>query len=261
MNLNFCRQTSALLALAIIMTFSPLAAGIKTHLNENNDHGLWLEQNFLKKLPCNWSLNIHTEERWGADDRKFYYAAAQAILLYELTPLLCLEKGGLVDSLSIGPGYNNTDFYSKNLSGNYHWTNVYKTLLEGNWGAILWKWKIAQRLRGEYHQHHRKNYKNFPMGRYRVVVTGPWKFTPWQFTPYISNEILFRQSSYNKTTNRGLVGGIWQNRFRLGLDFQPWSEMQSASFYWQWLARKQKPGSAMSWHNNYIIGFVVNFEL
>lgn len=234
-----------------------IAASLETleSINSNNDHGLWLEQNIRKKLGSDWILRIHAEERWGADYRQIHFQEYEGFIFYDITKFLSKSWRSIFETIVIGPAYNMSRTLQKNTKDEFHWVWFRKPMLEMQLISTLCKWKIRQRLRGEYIDYTRKHYKNFGAGRYRLEIYTPWKFTRWKINPYVWNEWFFRRDSYSKNHPTGLVGGWHENRFRVGF-LTEFTENLFTALYWQWLTRKQKPGTRPRWFNNYHIGFM-----
>lgn len=228
-------------------------------LNTNNDHGLWLEQNIDFKLGLGWSLELKTEQRFGADYRKFWYQEYSFIFSYQLIDKLHLPSHSFLKSFTVCPGYIRVRQLKKDTLGVYHWISVNRPLIESNVRCEIDKWTINQRLRGEYYEHLRRHYKNYGLCRYRLAVYTPWKWTRWNFNPYVSNEWFFRDNTYSKNHPNGLVGIWYENRFRAGIEFQLLGQLASA-VYWQWKRDKQKPETRPEWFNTYQWGLALGLN-
>lgn len=230
-------------------------------LNANNDHGFWCEQNITGGLSKNWSFILHTEQHWGADYSKFYNQIYDLVLLNDIARLLGISADSIVKSFQVGGGYDLTDRIQKNTKGNFYWVLVRRSILEAD-ALLIWrKWQVKQRLRGEYEDFVRKHYINYSILRYRLIVNSPWKFTPWNINPYFSNEFFIRKNTFNKSTQKGIVGGLYSNRFRIGLNVDLIVDKLFAALYWQWRLTKHKPGTHPRWFKTYQIGLAFNFSL
>lgn len=249
MNLRFL-----FLLLAIFSSHLLVATNsVLEQLDANNDHGFWLENNFDTKLASDWDFRFHTEFRWGSDYRKFYYQEYTLIFQNDLRRVLCIPKESALKKISIGPGLNTSYQLQKNTLGHFRWVYVVKPNIEANLDFEMNKWQIKQRMRGEFHFYCRSHYENYNLYRHRLTIYVPYKFTSWKVNPYLSNEWFFRKNTLHGSS--GIVGGYYQNRFRVGADMQPFSEKVTHSLYWQWRLSKHRPGTHPRWFNNYMIGF------
>lgn len=229
-------------------------------LNSNNDHGYWLEENIDKKFNKEWVGKFHTEHRWGSNYSQLYHQEYELNFQYNLKEIFrCLPRN-LIESFTIGPAYNLTRALQKNTEEIYHWVWIKRSVAEMRLSSSIWGWSIKQRIRGEYYDYTKKHYEDHGLLRYRLEFYTPWKFGSYKINPYLSNEWFFRRNSYHSTTNpNGLVGGWYENRFRIGLALDLFKHL-SNSIYWQWLIRKQKPGTNPRWFNNYQFGLVTNLS-
>lgn len=228
-------------------------------INANNDHGLWVEQNIRKNFKSNWTLKLRFEQGWASDYRQIYYQEYEAYLQYDVTKFLSKKLRSIFTSVIIGPADNFTRALQKNTKEEFHWVWFQKPMLEIHLVSSLYKWTFKQRLRGEYIAYTSKHYKNHGVGRYRLEIDSPWKWTRWKINPYLSNEWFYRQDTYSQDHPTGLVGGWYENRFRVGMMFDLFKHLSSV-LYWQWMARKQKPDTHPRWFNTYQIGFVLDLS-
>ncbi|MBA3723114.1 MAG: DUF2490 domain-containing protein [Parachlamydiaceae bacterium] len=247
------------LCFAILMNaLSLFADDVLTKLNSNNDHGFWFEQNADLKLPSDFSLRLHGEQRWGSDYRKLWYQEYEFVLTYDVTKYFPKCPKGLFSLVKLGPGFNETYVLSKNTRGIYHHVWINKPLIEAHWNSEWKEWKIKQRFRGEYHQYRKEHYHNHGIYRQRLAIYTPWKFTCWKINPYIQDEIFLRANTYSKNHHpTGLVGVLYENRFRVGLSIDPWEHFNTTIF-WQLRTTKQKPDVHPHWFKIYEIGLLLN---
>jgi hypothetical protein len=248
-----CLLTGALLSSG----FALLEAAAMTSLNANNDHQFWFEQNLAKELPCDWLMTLTTKQRWGADYRIFFYQEYECVLQRDITRLFCLRPNSVFEGFTLGPGIHFDQIFRRNTLGKFQHVWVYRTILEANVVMQVDKSLIRQRLRGEYLYHLKSHFKNFGRFRYRVRIDSPWIWTRYNINPYIFNEWFFRNNTYRSCNPTGLVGGYYENRFRVGVSTEI-IKSTSTEFFWQWRRNKQSPGSSPRWDNIYIIGIVLN---
>lgn len=246
---------------AVILAAS-LAAEDDSSLNKknaNNDHGFWLEQNMTKEFRSNWMITLRSGQRWEDDYRKFYYQEYEVDVEYDVTKFFCQCSSKFFKKLTMGPGYNATRQIQKNTEDEFHWVWINRSLLQANLTLSVYDWQIEQRLRGEYRQYTKSHYKDFGLCRYRLVARTPWKWTCLNIRPYLSNEWFFRENTYQEEDNPdGLVGGWYENRFRVGTTFDVYQDWVSTALYWQWRTIKQKPDVHPRWFNSYQIGLAIN---
>jgi hypothetical protein len=238
----------------------PLEGNSLEKLNANNDHGFWFEQNLSGKLSHHWSFLLHTEQHWGVNYTRFYNQINDLVLLQDATRFLNLCSDSIVKEFLIGGGYDLTDRIQKNTRGKFHWVLVRRSIVEAHLSLQLLGFTIKQRLRREYENFVRKHYINYSLVRYRVIINSPWKFTRWNINPYVMDEIFVRRDTFNKNAQKGLIGGLYNNRFRIGVNIDLTDKLSSA-IYWQWRIRKHKPGTHPRWFNIYDIGLVFNVAL
>lgn len=245
-----------LFVLIALSSFHHLAANdsILEKLNSNNDHGFWLENNFDTKLAPDWDFRFLNAFRWGSDYRKFYHQEYGFIFQNQLKKCLCIPEESAITKISIGPGFISAYQLQKNTLGHFRWVYVARPLIEANVDLKITKWQCKQRMRVEFHFYGRSHYENFNVYRHRLVVYTPWKFTSWNINPYLSNELFFRKNTVHGSS--GVVGGYYQNRFRIGIEMHPCSEKLSHALFWQWRLEKHRPGTHPRWFNNYMIGLV-----
>lgn len=228
-----------------------LQASWQEKLNQNNDHGLWLEQNINCSLPCQWSAHLHVEQRWGADYQKLWFYEYIVTALYHFEGL---EE--LFQDISCGPSYGIIDRLVKNQEEKYVWITIHQYLLDVNATYKYCGWVLQNRIRAAYNATSTKAYKDHGSLRYRMVLNAPWKWTCFEIGPYLSNEFFFRQNTYSRSDFGGHVGVYHENRFRLGLIGG--TEPLTTAVYWQWEAVKKNPGTHPRWFNLYQFGWVIN---
>lgn len=238
-----------------------LESNTSNKLNANNDHGFWFEQNITGSLSKNWSFILHTEQHWGADYRQFYNHIYDLVLLDDITKLLGIATDSMIKSFQVGGGYDLTDRIQKNTKGKFHWVLVRRSVIETHAMLLCRGWQVKQRLRGEYESFVRKHYINYALLRYRLIVNSPWKFTCWNVNPFFSNEFFIRKNTFNKNTQKGIVGGLYSNRFRIGINADIIANKFFTSLYWQWRLTKHRPGTHPRWFKTYQIGLVFNVSL
>lgn len=249
---------------AVALTTAPLylsawSSKSLNRINANNDHGFWLEQNIEGKLSTDWTLKFHAEQHWGSDYKIFFHHEYEVIFQYDLKRLFGLCENGPIKTFLFGPGYNELCVIQKNTYGNFHWVSVNRPMLQADFNIEVKEWKVNQRMRGEYFGYTRRYYKDHAIYRHRLVLHTPWKFTCLKINPYISNEWFLRCNSYHKTSPKGLVGGYYHNRFRVGCNSEFLDGSLVLTTYWQLLSFKQKPGTHPSWANSYQYGVVTSF--
>jgi hypothetical protein len=244
---------------------SPSGGNLVAKLNKKNDQGFWFEQVMNKKLPYGWSVETHTEQRWGAGYRLFWYHEYHLNFQYDfikqINKWFKLHPDNILKNISIGPAFTQYSQIQTNTRGKAKWVWVSRPILAG---FINFKWKgwvLTNRLRGEYQQYNSPHYKDYGNGRYRIVLFTPLKITRYQINPYISNEFFFRSNTYHKTHPKGLVGGLYENRFRLGLAIDLWKDVFTAQIFWQWRPLKQKPMvDQRRWVNTYQSGLLLSLS-
>lgn len=233
---------------------------ILEQINSNNDRGFWFEQNIKKNTSNDGFIRFRCEQRWASDYRQLYYQEYEIHLQYDIKKSLSKKIASLFMSTTMGPSYNVTRLIQRNTLGIFHWVWLQKPMLEINLGSSFLGWVINQRIRGEYIAFTKKHYKNHGVARYRLEFYSPWKWTSWKINPYLSNEWFFRENTYHSISNpHGLVGGWHENRFRAGINLTLFKQLSTA-IYWQWLIRKQKPGTYPKWFNNYMVSCAINFN-
>lgn len=232
--------------------FAALFPLIAEGLNQNNDHGLWLEQEVKKKLSDQWTFHFNTRQRWGSDYKLFWFHAYEPTVRYKL-------MSGHFD-VFISGGFREYSHIRKNTLGNTKWVWVFMPLLEMYVNLKYKDWKLRQRLRGEYHHYQSSHYKEYGDCRYRVELFSPWELSCLKFKPYISNEWFIRSNTYHKTHPNGLVGGVYEDRFRIGLASTLWKDTVTSAIFWQWRFLKQTPETHPRWYNTYQLGFALRFS-
>jgi hypothetical protein len=234
--------------------FSVSANEAPLRFNQNNDHGLWFEQNIFVELPSNFLFQWRSVQRFGGDYRVFWYHDYSAILTYKLSKLFA--PSDLFTNFLMGPGYNGTFRLQRDTRRRERWVYIHRPLLEVHL-FMSWKdWTLTQRLRSELHFFAQKihfRHHDHALIRYRVALNAPWKWTPIKIQPFVSNEFFFRDQ------NEALVGGYHQNRFRVGLDSQMIKEL-SLGVFWQWLSDKRQPEGRTKWIHQYHYGLVLTLS-
>lgn len=245
--------------------------GDNSKINSNNDHGIWLTEQVETDGPesslfKNWHFIYSFQQRWGADYKILYFYEYQFLAQYNLTSYLkewfniCPE--GFLRAFSLGAGYRAIHQLKKNTLGDFHWVWGSLPLVYANINFEVRGWKFNNRLMGQYIEYSKQHYKAHGTGRYRLWIYTPWKFTRFQINPWINNEWFFRNNTYHKTSPNGLVGGWYQNRFRVGLSavvFETCGTNATADLFWQYRTIKHKPGTHPRWFKNYDWG--ANFAL
>lgn len=246
-----------LCALVLVAIFLPsvVRGGHLNQLNTNHDHGLWLEQNVYVKLSPLWSLQVHTNQYWGADYQLLWNHRYQFTFQYDITRFFCLPA--FVQKITFGPGYATVEGLRRNTREIYHWVWRHIGILEANINLAFHQWRIQNRVRGDYVFYLRNHYIDHPLLRYRLTVYTPWKFTRWNINPYLSNEWFVRSNTFNKKHQTGQVGGWYLNHFRIGLAADLCTHLSTA-LYWQWRIVKHRPGIHPRWFNTYQIGVIFN---
>lgn len=236
-------------------------SSLDSKLNSNNDHGFWLNEEVSINLGSNWSAICNIEQRWGADYRLFWYQRYEAIFHYDLTQdmnyFLNLCPDSIFKRLSWGIGYAQLDRIQKNTRGIFHWVGISRPEIEVEIDLKWNGWSLKQRFRGEYRQYNASHYKSFGDFRWRLLLKLPWSFTCWKITPYINNEFFFRENTYSTAHPNGLVGGLYEDRFRIGLTANPIEGLMRTDVFWQWRPVKQTPGTHPRWFNGYHFGMNV----
>lgn len=226
-------------------------------INSNNDQGLWLDQSITAKLSSLGTVKFRCEQRWGANYHIFFYREYELNFQFKIKQFLEKKTFLIFENATIGPVYNMTRSLQKNTREIFEWVWIKRPMLETNFVFSLCRWLIKHRLRGEYIEHTKKFHKNYSVFRYRLEFYSPWKLTRWKLNPYLSNESFFRENTYSYTHQHGLVGGLFENRFRIGFILELFKQF-SAAIYWQWILRKKTPDIYPQFFNNYEIGFTTN---
>lgn len=264
MNISFhtlVLKSLALLFFVVSIVNLSAATSNDTALNANNDHGFWLQEEVSVNFGCNWSANFSTEQRWGSNYRLLWYQRYEAVLHYDLTKktkeVLNLCPEGILNAISLGIGYAHLNRIQKNTQNIFHWVGVSRPEIEARMDLKWNRWLLRQRFRVEYRQYHASHYKNFVDYRWRLMLDLPWSFTCWNLTPFVHNEFFIRENTYSKAHPNGLVGGFYENRFRIGLTAEPLEGQIRSEIYWQWRPLKQTPGTHPRWFNTYQFGMNV----
>lgn len=225
-------------------------------LNQNADHGAWVEENFNIALYKEWSLMFHFEERCGDDWRRFWYYEQWATLQYDFSKQikksLCLSEDSLFKSFTMGPGFAQAWSLQANTKGVVHWAQANRPDIQA-FLTLGWKgWTLRQRLILEYWGFTTKHYKSFGYCRYRNFLLSPWKFTCLKINPFLADEIFLRE------TTSWHSGVFYENRFRTGIVAELFREC-SALLWWQIRSVKQLSGHP-SWFNTYQFGLNFDFN-
>lgn len=249
--------------LPILLISAQLLATSSTvlDLNSNNDHGIWLDQLISKRLCKRWSVQLYTQQRWGSDYRLFWYQEYTFIAQYDLHPPNPEKDKHVLHDCSVGPGFSEYQLIKKNTLGVYKWVWVSRPLIDMNCTHVYKGWELDQRLRAEYRFHNSSHYINYGDVRYRLILTAPWEFTRLKISPFVFNEFFFRRNTYNKSNGAGLVGGLYQNRFRVGLSTDTLQDKYISSIWWQWRSSKRPPGSHPRYKSNYQYGLSFTLSL
>lgn len=225
-------------------------------LNENNDHGVWLEQNLNVQFNKDWLFYFHTEERWGDNYKRFWFFEHWSILQYDITKyiqrLFCLSPDSIFKSLSIGPGFAQSWELQKNTNNLYHWAMANRPEIV-SFLKMEWRdWSLTQRLVGEYKRYITKHYRSHALCRYRLWINSPWNFTSIKLNPFLANEFFFRKKKSNQSVF------FYENRMRVGFNTNLIRHM-TAIGWWQWRTIKQLPGNKPLWKFTYQLGLTVNW--
>lgn len=245
---------------SLVLWTLPLSANLNakaTHLNANNDHGFWLEENIIIKAAPDWTVKFHIEQRWGADYRLFWNQRTDFFLYHHCQRRLGLFPD-LVKEVGIALGYGREFIIKKNTRGIHHWIGINKAIALVNMSLECFKWRVGQCIRWDYLAHTRKHYIDHAVYRYCMAFYTPWKWTKLQINPYFSDELFFRKNTYRRKTQKGLVGGWHQNRLKIGIRANLYTDKLSTQIYWQWRTIKHAPGTHPRWFNTYQLGLAIN---
>lgn len=231
-------------------------------LNSNHDQGLWLTQEANLNFDNQWLASFNTEQRWGSDYRLLWYQRYEALLDYNLTEIvkerLNLEPESTLKLLTVGGGFAQIIVIQRNTLGEFHEIGLSRPEIDIKANLGFCEWILKQRFRIEYHHHNASHYKNSVIYRWRLSIDSPRSFTRWEITPYIQNEFFFRKQTYSKTHPDGLVGNLFQDRFRFGLKLVLVKNFLKSDLYWQWRPLKQTPTSHLRWFSTYQVGMSVH---
>ncbi|MBA3603825.1 MAG: DUF2490 domain-containing protein [Parachlamydiaceae bacterium] len=240
-------------------TDHPYAPGKRElKLNSNNDRGFWAIVDVKKALSPEWLFLFHTEQRWGSDYTLYWYQQYDFTFLYNITgkikqSLFCHD--GIFKNFFIGGGVAQISQIKRNTKDRFKWVWITRPELEMHLILGYQGWSFEQRLRGQYIHHNNDHYKNYGDCRYRIILTTPAGFSCYGITAYISNEIFLRANTYFKKTNpHGLVGGLFENRFRVGFDLPLITNKLDAKVWWQWRVLKQNSLASRRYNNTYQFG-------
>lgn len=251
---------------SLLLLFSDLSAYSLEELdqlNANNDTGIWAEQVISTELAEGLFYHLHIEQRWGSKARVLWYHEYEQVLEFDLTSRITsafnLKNDHFFKYLFVGPGFSEYFLIEKNTKGVFHWVSVARPLLQADIITELFQCRISHHFRYEYQYYQATNYKKFGNARYRITIEAPWKFTCLKINPYISNEFFFRSGHFNSVTNpTGLVGGLYENRFRLGINANL-ADNFIFSIHGQW--RPIKSTITPRYFNTYDLGFFATLYL
>ena len=262
---------------AISGSLSAATAAQLARLNANGDSGLWLEENLYIKLPLtcgddpcadpkDWLLTLHAEQRWGSRfEVQWYFEFEQIIqkdFAAELKNYMCLCDDSWLKNLYFGPGVTEYEQISKQNFGPglTKWVWVIRPFVQANLNVSLWDWDINQRFRYEWQEFLSPNYHDYNNFRYKIEFFAPWKWTCYKIQPWIANEFFFRRKTYNPTSNpSGLVGGFYEDRFRVGIQGQLTDTFQLKIWYQiRFLEQKVTATQSKKWWENYHLGLTLS---
>lgn len=237
---------------------------LESKLNSNNDHGLWLIQEIEKDIGNDFSMLLQFEQRWGSDYRLFWYHEYELILYYDATECIkkCfnLKKESIFNNFSIGYGCADIQQLRRNTRGVFHWVDTTRPLCELDL-ILSWKgWDFGQRIRGQYNKFNASHYRSHGTFRYRMQLQPPWEWTCFKIQPFISNEIFVRVNTWSKSNTTGVVGGLHEDRLRIGFNSTLIKDRLGFQAWWQWRALKQNPETSPRWFNTYAYGLRVDLS-
>ncbi|MCB1113765.1 MAG: DUF2490 domain-containing protein [Chlamydiia bacterium] len=185
-------------------------------INDNGDTGLWLEESFQHEF-----IEFNFQQRWTDNFNLFYYQRYEGIVSYR--PVPPWEFG-------LGYAFNISLLEEKWVTGQDYFAQATLKL-------PLWDGNLEQRARITYIVPNFKEHKRHATERYRVRYFSPWFLTRCCVNPWISNEFFFRKDTRNEP--RGQVGGLFENRFRVGFRAN-FLKKVSYDLYFQWLGLKRR---------------------
>lgn len=231
------------------MLISSLQAGI----NSNNDTGVWTEEHIRATLPSNWIFFFSARQDFANHAKTFCNYQQEIIFHKDFT-----EKFTALKQALLGVGCNETKRL-QNADGKFRWISYTRPLIQSITIVPFFKWDIFNRVRLEYEVSHSRHFHSHAVFRYQVRISPPWFWTKLRINPYIFNEWFFRKNTYNQTTDKGLVGPWFQNRFRLGVNMTLIEKKLDSGLYLQWRAQKQRPQIKPRWFNNYQLGLTATY--
>lgn len=241
----------------------PKSSAKDSKLNANNDHGFWLLTEANTKINDRLTVFVNIDQRWGANYQLLWYQRLEAIMRWDVTDLVKKSftdgSSSLLSAISVGAGCAEILEIRRNTKGKHEWALVSRPEAEVNLNLEKSNWLLRQRLRLEYVNFVTPHYKSHATCRYRFALSPPWSFTSCKIRPYVSNEFFVRANTYSKTSPNGLVGGVYQNRLRIGFSAITWHDVLSSEIYWQWRVIKRTPGSNPRWNNTYQWGMALMF--
>lgn len=234
-------------------------------LNANNDHGFWFTEEATADINDEWSVNVNLEQRWGSACCLLWYQRYEAIFTYDFTKktrdLLDADQQKLLKGIFAGIGYSQLNRIQRNTKNVFHWVGISRPEIELKIDLCFRDWTFRQRFRVQYICHQASHYRNFFDYRWRLNLDFPWNITCWEIAPYIQNEFFFRENTYSQSNLNGLVGGLFEDRFRVGLRANPIKNFIQTELYWQWRPIKQVPGAQNRWNNTYQYGLLITLML
>lgn len=241
----------------ILTLFFPVL--LMAGLYDNNDHGFWMDEKITVRLPKDWIFSFNPQERWQNDYKTYCDTEYEFNLIANITSKLDLYPSSSVKNVNFGFAYTYIDELRNNTKGELGWTLINRyglmLMITHKFGA----WTITQRLRPQYEAFITKYHKSHGNFRYRLLLQSPWEWTTFKFNPYVSNEFFFRINTFHPSHPTGLVGGFFQNRFRIGLNYEIFKDKLFADSYFMIRSIKQRPGTHPSWFNNWIWGLSLNY--
>jgi len=230
---------------------------VREGINAQNDHGFWLEESISKKFESGLIQKLRFEQRWASNYRILYNQGYEFFLHYDVIQTLSKPFQSMFSEVIPGAGLRLSRLMRKNTRTVFHWVTLLRPMIEVQLTSILCEWKIKQRIRFEYINYLKQHYRDHAVGRYRLEIHTPWKWSQLKISPYMMNELFFRKNTYGRSHPNGQVGGMHENRFRVGLTFDLFEHL-SSTVYWQWITRKRKPEEYPQWLYNYQIGLILD---
>lgn len=229
----------------------------ESKLNSNNDHGFWLYTDLRRDLGSNWTGLFRMEYRWGSNYELMWYQEYDLLFMYNVTKKF--QEGlnlcpNVFKDFLFGVGCAQISRIQKNTLGRFKWVWVTRPelvmSLTLNWSG----WALKQRLKGECYAYNSPHYRDYGDLRWRINLIAPWKWTSLEISPYVSNEFFFRVNTFSKSDPQGLVGGLFEDRLRVGLTSTLISNKLFFDAWWQWRPLKQPKTTHPRWFNTYQFG-------